>query len=245
MIGNVAIADIEVGHVLKAVEPHWHRVPKTAKDVLGRIEELVDFARVAGLRRDDLNPAKWRSGLDAVLPAPSRLRPTQHHPAMPYARRARLHGEATRRAGISGARARTFVLTATRMNELLGAKWDEIDGDVGRSRPRPDEKAPAACRAARPARSRSCAGCAAQDPMLVFPGRLAGKPISDNSLHRVLHRLAGPEHTAHGFRSAFRDFAAERTGFAPEIAEAALAHAVKSAVDAAYRERPSSISAAS
>ena len=69
----------------------------------------------------------------------------------------------------------------------------------------------------------------------MFPGRLTGKTISDNSLHRVLHRLAGPEHTAHGFRSAFRDFAAERTGFAPEIAEAALAHTVKSAVERAYK----------
>ena len=58
VIGNVAIADVEVGHVLKVIEPHWHRMPETARDVLGRIEELIDFARVAGLRRDDSNPAR-------------------------------------------------------------------------------------------------------------------------------------------------------------------------------------------
>ena len=99
VIGNVAIADVGVPHVLKCVEPHWQRIPETARRVLGRLEELIDYARIAGLRRDDSNPAKWNGGLDAVLPPPSKIKPTEHHAAMHYRDVPGLHGQAARRAG--------------------------------------------------------------------------------------------------------------------------------------------------
>ena len=84
VIGNVAADDLEVAHVLRVVEPIWQRIPDTARRVLGRLEELIDFARVAGLRSKDANPARWRGHLDAVLPAPRRIKPKVHHAAMHY-----------------------------------------------------------------------------------------------------------------------------------------------------------------
>ena len=83
-IGNVAISDVAVPHVLKVMEPHWQRIPETMRRVLGRLEQLIDYARIAGLRCDDCNPAKWNGGLDAVLPPPSKIKPVVHHAAMHY-----------------------------------------------------------------------------------------------------------------------------------------------------------------
>ena len=85
LIGNVAADAVDVAHVLRVVEPIWQRIPATAHRVLGRLEELIDFARVAGLRSDDANPARWRGHLDAVLPAPRRIKAKVHHAALPYA----------------------------------------------------------------------------------------------------------------------------------------------------------------
>ena len=83
-IGNVAIADVGVPHVLKCVEKDWARVPETMRRVLGRLEELIDYARIGGLRRDDSNPARWVGGIDALLPPPSKIKPVEHHAALHY-----------------------------------------------------------------------------------------------------------------------------------------------------------------
>jgi integrase len=213
---------------------YWHRVPETTRRVLGRIEELIDFARVAGLRRDDSNPAKWRGGLDAVLPAPSKVKPVIHHAALHYHDLPDFMQRLRAEEG-TAARALAFlILTGTRMNEMRHAKWDEIEGDVWtvpaeRMKMRKAHRVPLAPRAREILKAMR-----GQNPTLIFPGRMAGRPIDDNTVLRVLQRLAGAQVTAHGFRSALRSWAAETTTFKPEIAEAALAHAIKSSVERAY-----------
>ena len=127
VMGNVPADAVEVAHVLKCIEPHWQRIPETARRILGRIEELLTFAHVAGLRSSDANPAKWQGGLDAVLPAPSRVRAKVHHPALHYrdipAFMTRLRAE----RGVPARALELIALTAVRLNEAVGTRWQEID----------------------------------------------------------------------------------------------------------------------
>ena len=234
VIGNVAIADVGVPHVLKVVEPHWQRIPETARRVLGRLEELIDYARIAGLRRDDSNPAKWNGGLDAVLPPPSKIKPTEHHAAMHYRDVPDFMPKLRAEPGVAARALEFLILTGTRMNEMRFATWAEVEGDVWtvpaeRMKMRKAHRVPLSPRAV--AILNELRG---QHPEVIFPGWRPGRPVDDNTVSRVLQRLAGPL-TAHGFRSALRTWAAERTNFAPEIAEAALAHAIKSGIERAYK----------
>ena len=234
VIGNVAIADVSVPHVLKVVEPIWHRIPETARRVLGRREELIDYARIAGLRRDDSNPAKWSGGLDAVLLPPSKTKPTEHHAALHYRDVPGFMAKLRAEPSIAARALEFLILTGTRMSEMRFATWAEIEGDVWtvpaeRMKMRKEHRVPLSPRAV--AILREMRG---QHTEVIFPGSRPGRPVDDNTVARTLHRLAGPL-TAHGFRSALRTWAAEDAGFAPEIAEAALAHAIKSAIERAYK----------
>ena len=233
VIGNVAIADVGVPHVLKVAEPIWHRIPETAHRVLGRLEELIDFARIAGLRRDDANPAKWKGGLDAVLPAPGKIKPTEHHAALQYRDipdfMARLRAE----PGVAARALEFLILTGTRMSEMRFATWAEIEGDVwvvpaARMKMRKEHRVPLSPRAVEILNA-----LRGQHPEVIFPGSRPGRPVDDQTLARLLQRLAGPV-TPHGCRSAFKTWAAERTNFAPEISEAALAHTIRGSILRSY-----------
>jgi integrase len=234
VIGKVAIADVGVPHVLKVVEPHWARIPETMRRVLGRLEELIDFARIAGLRRDDSNPAKWSGGLDAVLPPPSKLKPVEHHAAMDYRAVPDFMTKLRAEPGVAARALEFLILTSTRMSEIRFATWAEVDGDVWvvpseRMKMRKSHRVPLSPRAVEILREMR-----GQHPEVIFPGSRSNRPCDDNTISRVLHRLAGPL-TAHGFRSSLRTWAAEDGAFAPEIAEAALAHAIKSGIERAYK----------
>jgi integrase len=236
VIGNVAIADVGVPHVLKVVEPIWQRIPETARRVLGRLEELIDYARIAGLRRDDSNPAKWKGGLDAVLPPPSKIKPTEHHAAMHYRDVPNFMDKLRAEPGVQARCLEFLILTGTRMSETRFAERSEIEGDVWtvpaeRMKMRKAHRVPLSPRAIEILREMRRQHPEAE---VIFPGWRPGRPVDDNTVSRVLQRLAGPI-TAHGFRSAIRTWAAERTNFAPEIAEAALAHAIKSGIERAYK----------
>jgi integrase len=217
LIGNVAADDLEVAHVLKVVEPIWQRIPETARRTLGRLEELIDFARVAGLRSNDSNPARWRGHLDAVLPAPTRIKAKVHLAAMHWrdvpAFMARLRDE----QGVAARALEFIVLTGVRMSEAIGAQWDEVDFKTrvwevpaARIKMRKAHVVPLSSRAL--AILQEMRGSHAT---WVFPGRFAASAISDNAILLLLHRLAGDKVTAHGFRSSLRTWAAESSGFKP------------------------------
>jgi integrase len=234
VIGNVAIADVDVPHILKVVEPIWRRIPETARRVLGRLEELIDYARIAGLRRDDSNPARWKGGLDAVLPPPSKVKPTEHHAALHYRDVPDFMRKLRAEPGVAARALEFLILTGTRMSEMRFATWSEVESDVwtvpaDRMKMRKEHQVPLS-----PAAVAILNELRGQHPEVIFPGWRPGRPVDDNTVSRVLQRLAGPV-TPHGFRSSLRTFSAERTNFAPEIAEAALAHAISSGIERPYK----------
>ncbi len=242
IIGNMAASDVETAHVLKVLEPIWTRIPETADRVRGRVQSLLDFARVAGLRGDGDNPAKWDGHLAALLPAPKALKPTTHHPALAYADVPNFVVALRTETSVEARALEVIVLTAVRLSEAIFARWAEIDFatkcwtvPAERMKRRKAHVVPLSDRVlAIFAEMRRLRDDPA-DTDFVFPGRFADKPISDNSIDRLRVRLTDGRATTHGFRAAFRTWAAERTSFPEAVCEQALAHAVKGSVIRAYQ----------
>ncbi len=126
MFGALPVQAIDTGFVMKVVEPMWSKKPETASRVRGRIEVVLDWARVRGYRQGE-NPARWRGHLDHLLPAKSKVRKVEHHAALPYAHLGAFMAALREQQGISARALEFLVLTATRTGETLGATWDEID----------------------------------------------------------------------------------------------------------------------
>ena len=221
----------------KAIEPIWAKKPETAGRVRGRIECILDYAAAREWRTGD-NPARWRGHLENLLPKPSKVRRVEHHAALPYADMAAFMAELRGQEG-TAARALEFtILTAARTGEVLGARWGEINLaerlwaiPAGRMKGGREHRVPLS-----PAALAIVEKMAAiRSSEFLFPGGLAGRPLSNMAMLVLLRRMGRDDLTAHGFRSSFRDWAAERTGFPAEVAEMALAHVVGDKVEAAYR----------
>ena len=237
-MGDEPIATVSKQHILKALEPIWTRIPETASRVRGRIEIILAYATAKDLREGP-NPAAWQGNLQFVLPSPRKLRPVVHHAALDWHEAPAFMATLRRRDGI-GARALEFaILTAVRTTELRGATWNEIDLEraiwvipaerMKAAKPHRVPLSDAALALLRQAREFS------DGSGLVFPGQSRGVPLSIMTLTAVLRRMGRPELTAHGFRSTFRDWAAEATNHENHVAEAALAHTISDKVEAAYR----------
>lgn len=236
-IGDLPVAEINVGLVLKCVEPIWSTKAETASRVRGRIESVLDWATARGHRKGD-NPARWKGGLEMLLPAPRKVARVKHHAAMSYAEMIPAFMGDLRKAEVSSARALEFlILTATRTNETLQARWSEIDFAAKTWTISADRmKAGRAHRV--PLSPRALAileSLPREKGGYVFPGSRAGAPPSNMTLLMFLRRNGHEGLTVHGFRSTFRDWAAEATAFPAEAAEMALAHTVSDATEAAYR----------
>jgi integrase len=237
VFGSLPIQSVDVGLVMKVLEPIWSTKPETASRVRGRIERVLDWAKVRGFRESE-NPARWRGHLDALLPARRKVRKVRHHPALPYQEIGAFMAGLRVREGVAARALEFTILTAARTNEVLGACWDEIDLQskvwvvpVDRMKAGREHRVPL-----------SRAGLAVLKQMdtarqtgFVFPGNRPQRPLSNMSMLMVLRRMDRADLTAHGFRSTFRDWAAERTNFPGEVVEAALAHIVGDRTEAAYR----------
>ena len=236
VLGEMAVRDIGVQEVLDVLKPIWSVKPETASRVRMRIEAVLNSAKLMGWRSGE-NPAVWRGGLEAALPRISKVRRVRHHPALPPADVAAFMAELRSRDG-TGARALEFaILTAARSGEVRNARWDQIDLERGwwvvpadMMKAGREHRVPLSKRA----RQLIEATPAIDDCPLVFPG-FRNRPLSDMSLSAVLRRMGFADITVHGFRSTFRDWAAEHTAHHPEVVEMALAHAVGNKVEAAYR----------
>jgi integrase len=259
VLGDLPVAAIDIGLVLKVLEPIWTSRTETASRVRGRIEAVLDWARVRGYRNGD-NPARWRGHLDHLLPARSKVQPVVHHAALPYAELPALMAAIRHEPGLptsAGRAALAFaILTAARSGEVRHATWSEIDlanrlwtapgsrMKTGKEHRVPLSQTALAILAARRVAVGTAAGLRAIAPAdFVFAGR-HGRPLGHAAMRHTLQQLArragasqraGNAVTVHGCRSSFRDWAAETTGFASEVVEMALAHAVGSKVEAAYR----------
>jgi integrase len=239
VLGQQLVRDVDRAQVLAVLQPIWQTKTETASRVRGRIEQVISFAVQAGYREDGLNPARWRGNLDKVLGDPQRITKTQHHRAISVAQAPAFMARLASVPG-HGARALEFaVLTAARSGEVRGATWAEIDLDAAvwtipaaRMKAQREHRVPLSSAALSILRNlpRVVKG---QGADIVFCNTKQG-PLSDMTLTAVMRRL-GEEAVPHGFRSTFRDWAAEKTNYPNEVCEAALAHTVGDKVEAAYR----------
>ncbi len=221
--------------VLSALKPLWSDKPETASRLRGRIERVLDAAKAQGLRNGE-NPARWRGHLDQLLPKRQRLT-RGHHAAMGYADVPGFIIGLQSRQSTAALALEFAILTAARSGEVLGARWEEFDLDhavwivpATRMKAGREHRVPLSRRAIKIVKAMH----EASDDF-VFPGQKPGMPLSVMALEMVLRRMKIDNVTVHGFRSAFRDWAAECTNFSNEVCEAALAHVVENKAEAAYR----------
>src|ERR1700733_9664000 len=241
VFGDLPVGDVATTHVLAAIEPIWLGKPETASRLRGRVERILDFAKTRGWRAGE-NPAAWKGHLALTLPARSKVRRVEHHAALPWREIGDFVLALKDQQGVGARTLRFAILTAARSGEVRGARWREIDMSAatwtvpaGRMKGGREHRIPLSEAALGILRDMAEARVSNDSDALVFPGRDAGRPLSDMSLTAVLRRMRLGELTAHGFRSSFRDWAAETTAHPTELVEMALAHAVSNKVEAAYR----------
>lgn len=228
------IGDVSIDHVLEVLTPVWQKRPETARRIRMRLEKVLDAAKVRGLRTGD-NPARWRGNLDHLLPRHAKGS-AGHHAAMPWADVPKFFRGLSDRRGVAAYALRFTVATASRTGEVLGARWGEIDLDTAlwtipaeRMKARRPHRVPLS-----PAAVEAIEGVKGLHPDIIFPGPSLKKPLSNMTMAAILKRAELP-FTVHGFRSSFRDWAAETTPFPSEVVEMALAHVIENATEAAYR----------
>jgi integrase len=239
VFGSLPVQAIDVGLVMKVLEPIWRTKPETAGRVRARIEAVLDWAKARGYRNGE-NPAQWRGHLDNLLPARSKVRKVEHHPALPYGEMGDFIARLREQEGIAARALEFLILTASRTGEVIGARWEEFDlekkvwtvpGD--RMKAGKEHRVPLSDHAF--AIIEGIKAERVNDHPFVFPGGRQGKALSNMAMLQLLRRMGRGELTTHGFRSTFRDWAAECTHFPAEVAEMALAHTVSDKVEAAYR----------
>jgi integrase len=228
VIGARHIDAVDTHDVLSIVEPLWQEKTETATRVLNRIGLILDWATARKLRTGD-NPARWKGHLEAVLPKRSRVQKVVSHAALPYDRLPAFMAELRKQREIGAKAAELLILTSTRTSEVRFAAWPEFELEnrlwtipATRMKAERDHRIPLTDAALVLTKRLPKTG------ELVFPG------MGQHAILKALQRV-DPGVSAHGFRSTFRDWAAEQTNFPSEVAEMALAHAVGDKVEAAYR----------
>lgn len=235
IIGHLPVAAIEQRHILQILDPIWRNKTETASRLRGRIEQVLNWAKVQGLR-DGPNPARWRDHLDLLLPAPEKVSPVKHLSAVPLAEAKRVWQLICNTGGMGAQALQLQILTAGRSGEARGARWCELDLDNAVwVIPKERMKAKREHRIPLP---RQAVDLLRKQPRiigtdLVFPSS-RNTPLSDMTLTAVMRRLKRTE-VPHGWRSTFRDWVGDRTDYPSELAEIALAHSVGSKVEQAYR----------
>lgn len=234
VIGNIYVREVEQSHVMRVLEPIWLTKTETATRLRGRIENILDWARVRGYRTGE-NPARWRGHLDMLLPTPGKVQKVEHHPALPFSELGEFMVKLREHEGM-GARALEFaILTAARSGEVRGAAWSEVDmKDTTWTIPAGRMKAKREHRVALCAEAVALLKSLPRTGVLIFPNN-KDTVLSDMTLTAVLRRMGRSDITAHGFRSTFRDWCSECTNYPRDVAEMALAHAIGDKVEAAYR----------
>lgn len=223
------VAEITTDDVVSVLNPIWNKIPETASRVRGRIERVLDAAKARGLRVGE-NPARLRGHLSILLASSKREK--GHHAAMPYGEVPAFVKALEARKSVSALALRFLILTATRSGEVRGATWDEIKGDTWII-PKERMKAGREHRVPLSKSALELLETFTYKQGLIFPG-LKGQ-LSDMALAMVIRKKGLVGATPHGFRSSFRDWAGDCTGFAREVAEQCLAHQIGDKAEQAYR----------
>jgi integrase len=246
IIGKLPVGSISTDLVMKVLQQpvdgeegtFWEARTETASRVRGRIENVLDWARAKKLREGE-NPARWKGLLDKLLPAKSQVTPVEHHKALPYADIPRFMAALRSRDSLSARALEYTILTAVRTSDTIGAGRAEVDREQG------VWTVPAA-------RLKGKKGTRKRDHVVPLPDRALevidaerseflfanedGEPLSNMAMLELLQGMGfGEDLTVHGFRSTFKDWCSEQTGYPNEMSEMALAHTVSDKVEAAYR----------
>ncbi|WP_313473003.1 tyrosine-type recombinase/integrase [Brevundimonas sp.] len=236
-VSSKRIDRITTEDVLVVLRPLWVTKPETAAIVRQRLERVLDGAKVKGWREGE-NPARWRGHLAHILPKPRKL-VRGHFPAMPFDDLPAFMALLTTQSGVTARVLEWTILTAARESMALGASWGELDMramvwtiPAGRMKTNKELRVPITT-AMMAVLDRVRPPAVAPDE-LIFAGNKPGRPLSNMAMDMLLRRHA-PGYVPHGFRSTFRDWAGEKTDFAREVAEAALAHTVGDETERAYR----------
>lgn len=210
------IAAIDGALITETLAPIWTTKAETARRVKQRVERVCQWVK-------DGMPLPTQAGKDV-----------RHHPALPFAELPAFMAELTQRQGMSARALEFAILTAARTNEVLGARWEEISGDVWvvpaeRMKGAKQHRVPLSkqARAILKALPRDGSG-------YIFPGAVAGRPLSNMAMRELMKPMR-PGYVPHGFRSTFSDWARENTNYPRDVVEMALAHAIKDKSEASYR----------
>lgn len=237
-LNELQVDSIGTEHVLALLRPIWLAKPETAKRVRGRIERVLDAAKARGHRSQDaMNPAVWRGHLSVLLPPPSKLA-RGHHAALPWREAPAFMAELRSRPALAARCLEFVILTAARSGEALGAVWGEVDLDAALWTV-PKERMKAGAEHLVPLSTAAVELLTRLRPdrwtadQRIFS--VAGAARSNMAMAMLLRRMGRGEVTTHGFRSTFRDWAGDRTEYARELIEQALAHTIQSKAERAYR----------
>jgi integrase len=245
-IANLPVNVITSDDVLGVLKPWWAKRPEAMSRLRGRIERVLGWAKASGhIPRDQINAALWRGELEhrlAKKPAP------RHFRALPYTEAPAFVAELRSRRRLPGGGVNVpvfalewLILTGTRTNETLGARWDEIDldGKLGPIWTVPRERTKRFREHTVPITAGALAILDAMREIkagvVIFPGRHANWPMAPMIFIDYLRRLHVVNASAHGFRSTLRDYLGDQTSTPHDVAEAVLAHAVGSQVERSYR----------
>ena len=234
-LGKLTVSDIETGLIVQVLEAIWASKTETASRVRGRIESVLDWATVRGLRKGD-NPARWRGHLEHILPDRGSIAKTKHHPALAYTAIPEFLTNLRKREGVAARALEFLILTAARTGEVIGATWDEIDLvqktwtiPASRMKAGREHKVPLSNRALQILKVTPAEG---SNKFLFIGSRARG--LSNMAMAAAVRRMDYKDITVHGFRSTFRDWAAESTSYPNHVVEMALAHTISNKVEAAY-----------
>ena len=235
VVGKLSLRHIRQEHILKILEPIWTTKTETATRVRGRIESILDWAKVKGLRTGE-NPAAWKGHLDHMLPAPTRLKNVEHLAAVPVRDMPGFMVKLRQASGTAAQALEFLILTAARSGEVRGITWQEVSLEdalwivpAERMKMKKEHRVPLSDRAMSILKSQP----RIDENPLVFPAP-RGSQMSDATMSAVLKRM-GVDATVHGFRSSFRDWCGDYTNYPRDLAEQCLAHGADDPVEAAYR----------
>lgn len=232
-----AVEAVTTEDIVNLLRPIWYSKPETASRVRGRIERILDAAKAKGQRIGE-NPARWRGHLDQLLPKAKKLS-RGHHPALPFEEIPVFFAKLRQRNASSARALELLILTASRSDEVRSARVNEValtkrlwTVPAERVKSSREHRVPLSEHAVG-IMSDALIDCKADS--LLFEGGKAGKPLSETAFQNLLERMGYGHVTPHGFRSTFKDWAAEKTSFPNEVSEMALAHVIGDKTEAAYR----------
>lgn len=238
VIGRLPTSEIETEHVLRLLRPIWSEKTRTADEVRGQVEQVLDAAKARRLRDGD-NPARWRGHLDNLLSKAEKkkARKRQHFPAMKWQDVPGLMVKLALSETRAAVAARLLILTGARAQMIRLAAWDEFDLEAGvwslpaeRMKMRQAFAIPLAPEVVELLESLP----RIEGSPYLFPGQGKTGAMHANAIRQLLHELGHDDVTRHGFRSSFRDWANERTHYPREVCELALAHDERDQTEAAY-----------